>query len=410
MVANIFTCPGDVAQLGERLGRIEEVEGSIPFVSTTGYVKASVTRPFSCLSSLLSPRRSDMHRPQAQGCASKHTRCVMRLAARTRPTLPPRATSLDITRARDISDGMLYITHRLRIRPRAGEAVPTPRQKPQALVTTRHPQTSVTAQKGHAMRLTIETMTYGPDGLARTPEGKAVFVAGGLIGDTVEARICEDGPSFSRAVVEEVLEPSPDRVQPPCPFIGICGGCPWGGLSHEAQLQAKEENLRSALARIGKFSPEEVDDLMRPIRHAKDAWGYRQQDRARPRARKRQVPPGDARTRRQPDHQGRFLPALREEAREAAVKAVAGALGSFGNSRDLQLERVGIRSSRRTGALEVALWTPTGRSPARNSPVLSDAVRATAWCGSCPRAKSAPAASRASRRSPARAMGRENRQ
>lgn len=140
MVANIFTCPGDVAQLGERLGRIEEVEGSIPFVSTTGYVKASVTRPFSCLSSLLSPRRSDMHRPQVQGCASKHTRCVMRLAARTRPTLPPRATSLDITRARDISDGMLYITHRLRIRPRAGEAVSTPRQKPQALVTTRHPK------------------------------------------------------------------------------------------------------------------------------------------------------------------------------------------------------------------------------------------------------------------------------
>lgn len=36
MVARMFTCPGDVAQLGERLGRIEEVEGSIPFVSTTG--------------------------------------------------------------------------------------------------------------------------------------------------------------------------------------------------------------------------------------------------------------------------------------------------------------------------------------------------------------------------------------
>ena len=35
-VAKMFTCPGDVAQLGERLGRIEEVEGSIPFVSTTG--------------------------------------------------------------------------------------------------------------------------------------------------------------------------------------------------------------------------------------------------------------------------------------------------------------------------------------------------------------------------------------
>lgn len=125
------------------------------------------------------------------------------------------------------------------------------------------------------MRLTIDTMTYGPDGLARTDEGKAVFVSGGLIGDTVEARITDDGPSFSRAVVEEVLEPSADRVQAPCPFIGICGGCPWGGLSHESQLAAKEENLRSALTRIGKFSPEEVAELMRPIRHTKEPWGYR---------------------------------------------------------------------------------------------------------------------------------------
>lgn len=140
MVANIFTCPGDVAQLGERLGRIEEVEGSIPFVSTTGYVKASVTRPFSCLSSLLSPRCSGMHRPQTQGCASKHTRCVMRLTTRTRPASPPHATSLDITRARGISDGMLYITHRLRMRSRARGVVPTPRQKPQTQVTEGNPQ------------------------------------------------------------------------------------------------------------------------------------------------------------------------------------------------------------------------------------------------------------------------------
>lgn len=145
MVANIFTCPGDVAQLGERLGRIEEVEGSIPFVSTTGYVKASVTRPFSCLSSLLSPRRSDMHRPQAQGCASKHTRCVMRLAARTRPTLPPRATSLDITRARDISDGMLYTSHigcgyaRAQARPSQHPARNRRRWSPQGIRKRRSP-------------------------------------------------------------------------------------------------------------------------------------------------------------------------------------------------------------------------------------------------------------------------------
>ena len=83
-------------------------------------------------------------------------------------------------------------------------------------------------------------MTYGPDGLARDPQGKAVFVSGGVIGDVVEARVVEDGASFSRAAVEEVLEPSPSRRQAPCPFVGVCGGCPWGSMSREAQLAAKK--------------------------------------------------------------------------------------------------------------------------------------------------------------------------
>ena len=227
------------------------------------------------------------------------------------------------------------------------------------------------------MRLTIETMTYGPDGLARTDEGKAVFVSGGLVGDTVEARITEDGSSFSRAMVEEVVEPSPHRVQAPCPFISICGGCPWGGLSYDAQLAAKEENLRSSLIRIGKFSAEETSELMRPIRHAKDAWGYRNKIEL--------APVRDGGKFRLGMH-GRDASQvikvdscpLFEKKHAKAVKAVAGALGFLGNSRDLELERVGIRSSRRTGALEVALWTPTGAFPrAQVSRVLGDAVRAT---------------------------------
>ena len=107
------------------------------------------------------------------------------------------------------------------------------------------------------MKLTIESMTYGADGLAHADNGKAVFVQGAVAGDT------------------EILEPSPDRIQPPCPFVGICGGCSWGNLSRTAQLAAKEQNLRSTLERIGKFAPEQVDELVQPIRHTKDDWGYR---------------------------------------------------------------------------------------------------------------------------------------
>ena len=91
------------------------------------------------------------------------------------------------------------------------------------------------------MKLTIESMTYGADGLAHADNGKAVFVQGAVAGDTVEAEVVQDGKSFMRARTTEILEPSPDRIQPPCPFVGICGGCSWGNLSRTAQLAAKEQ-------------------------------------------------------------------------------------------------------------------------------------------------------------------------
>ena len=225
------------------------------------------------------------------------------------------------------------------------------------------------------MQLKIESMMYGPDGLAHTDDGKAVFVSGGVAGDVVEAHVVEDGKSFSRAQVDQVLEPSPDRVEAPCPFIGICGGCPWAALSRSAQLAAKEENLKGTLARIGKFSPEEVAELVRPIRFAKDAWGYRNKVELAP-----------VRERNGKFHLGMHgrdasqiirvdsCP-LFEKKFPRAVKGVAGALGYLGNSRDLELERVGLRASRRTGALELALWTPTGGFPrAQVARVLADAV------------------------------------
>ena len=227
------------------------------------------------------------------------------------------------------------------------------------------------------MQLTIESMMYGPDGLTHDESGRAVFVAGGLVGDVVEAEVVEEQASFSRARATALLEPSPDRVDAPCPLVDICGGCPWGLLSRSAQLAAKERNLRSSLERIGKFSPDEVDTMMRPIRHAKDAWGYRN---------KIELAPTQVRGRLRLGMHGRdpeqVIPIdacpLFERKFARAVKGVTGALGYLGSSRDLELERVGLRASRRTGALEVALWTPTGGFPrAQVSRVLAHALKPT---------------------------------
>ena len=227
------------------------------------------------------------------------------------------------------------------------------------------------------MELRIESMTYGADGLAHAADGKAVFVQGGVAGDVVEADIVSDGKSFSRARATKVVEPSPDRIQPPCPFVGVCGGCSWGALSRDAQLAAKEENLHSALSRIGKFSAEEIERLVKPIRHAKDDWGYRN---------KIELAPTRVNGRTRLGMHGvdadKIVTVdacpLFDKRFPKALKSVVGALNYLSGSHDLDLERVGIRASRRTKALEVALWTPTGAFPrAQVSRVLGDAVHPT---------------------------------
>ncbi|MFR2030683.1 MAG: 23S rRNA (uracil(1939)-C(5))-methyltransferase RlmD [Collinsella sp.] len=197
------------------------------------------------------------------------------------------------------------------------------------------------------MKLTIESMTYGADGLAHADNGKAVFVQGAVAGDTVEAEVMQDGKSFMRARATEILEPSPDRIQPPCPFVGICGGCSWGNLSHTAQLAAKEQNLRSTLERIGKFTPEQVDELVQPICHTKDDWGYRNKIELEP-----TVVNGRVRLGMHGVDPSKIVTVdtcpLFDKRFPKALKSVVGALNYLSGSHDLGLERVGIRASRRT--------------------------------------------------------------
>ncbi len=227
------------------------------------------------------------------------------------------------------------------------------------------------------MRLSVESMVYGADGLAHDADGKAVFVQGAVTGDVVEAECVSSGKSFSRARTVEVLEPSPLRVQPPCPLVDVCGGCPWGNLSRAAQLEAKQANVEDTLERVGRFPREEVKALVEPIRSTGDDWGYRNKVELasyRDRGKLRFGMHG-----RDPE---RMVPVkscpLFEKRHGRVLASVSGALGYLVNSRDLSLERVGIRASARTGNVQVALWTPTGGFPrAQVKRVLEDACKTT---------------------------------
>lgn len=232
-------------------------------------------------------------------------------------------------------------------------------------------------QLGPLLTLKIERLAYGTDAIAHTDEGKTVFVQGGVPGDTVEAALVQDGPSFSKARVTRVLEPSADRVQSPCPFASACGGCPWASVSYQAQLSAKRDNVVDALTRIGHFDPEHARQLVAPCVQPGEPWGYRNKIELAFERRGQRAVVG------MHDAGGTGVVkvdrCLLLEARyQKLAKAVSGALSYLANSHGLAIDRVGIRASRRTRDVEVALWTEPGPFPrAQAAKVLGDATSAT---------------------------------
>ncbi len=125
-------------------------------------------------------------------------------------------------------------------------------------------------RKGEELELQVDSLAYGGNGVARL-DGFVIFVRGGLPGDRVRARVTKTKRGFAEAVTEAVLDPSPDRVAAPCRHFGICGGCRFQDLAYESQIAAKEQQVRDALARIGRFAEPPVE----PIVPASSEYGYR---------------------------------------------------------------------------------------------------------------------------------------
>lgn len=108
-------------------------------------------------------------------------------------------------------------------------------------------------------RLEGEVVDLSSDGrgVVRPADGKTVFVSDALAGERIVYRRRQRKRSFDEAELLEVLEASPDRVDPPCEHFGQCGGCSMQHLRPEAQIAAKQKELSEAFRRLGNgASPE----------------------------------------------------------------------------------------------------------------------------------------------------------
>jgi 23S rRNA (uracil1939-C5)-methyltransferase len=129
-------------------------------------------------------------------------------------------------------------------------------------------------KKNDIFELKIVDMGVDGEGIGKY-EGMTFFVKDALIGDIIRARATKLKKNYGYARVEEIIEPSPHRTEPPCELHRRCGGCQIQALDYKEQLSFKEKKVRNNLMRIGGFSEELLDKIMEPAVGMEEPFRYR---------------------------------------------------------------------------------------------------------------------------------------
>ena len=128
-------------------------------------------------------------------------------------------------------------------------------------------------RKNDIVTLKIEDCGIDGEGIGKA-DGFTVFVKDAVIGDTVRAKIMKAKKNYGYGRLEEIITPSPDRVEPKCQFARQCGGCQLQALSYEKQLEFKTSKVRGHLERIGGFTDipmEKILGMDRPFHYRNKA-------------------------------------------------------------------------------------------------------------------------------------------
>ena len=123
---------------------------------------------------------------------------------------------------------------------------------------------------GSRCTITITDIAFGGEGVGRLGE-LVVFVPFVLVGEKVEVEITESKKKFARAKLINVLEASPDRVEPVCRYYGDCGGCQYQHMDYPVQLRMKHKQISDLFQRIGGIDPRIVGEVV----PCPQPYGYR---------------------------------------------------------------------------------------------------------------------------------------
>ena len=118
----------------------------------------------------------------------------------------------------------------------------------------------------------VEITDAGSEGMAvARHEGMVIFVPFVVPGDIADIQLYKKKKNYAEGRAVRILKESLLRIPPSCPHFGVCGGCKWQTMSYEAQLEAKQRQVRDNLMRLGNIDCSE----MRPICGSDNIFHYR---------------------------------------------------------------------------------------------------------------------------------------
>lgn len=129
------------------------------------------------------------------------------------------------------------------------------------------------SRRREPFEVVIDNLSHEGRGVGRV-NGKTVFVAGALPGETALVRKTRGRKSFDEGIALEISNHNPDRIDAKCNHYEICGGCSLQHLTTEKQIDHKQSVLLELVAHHGNTTPQEV---LPPL--TADAWHYRRRAR-----------------------------------------------------------------------------------------------------------------------------------
>lgn len=129
-------------------------------------------------------------------------------------------------------------------------------------------------KKNQFVTVTITDMTSDGEGIGKV-EGFPFFIKDVIIGDEAQIRITKLKKNYGYGRLEKLLVPSPHRTDCICPIHRQCGGCQIQAMDYRQQLIFKQLKVTNNLLRIGGFTSQKVEQVMKPIVGMEEPFHYR---------------------------------------------------------------------------------------------------------------------------------------